>query len=305
MRGMRHPAGNPRLAYLLLTLTTLFWAGNAIVGRALHTAVAPVTFAFWRWVLATLFLLPFTWRHVRADLPTLRAHWSVVLVLAMFGVSCFTTLLYTAAQTTTATNIALIQTAMPALIVLLALLIFGERIAPRGALGVTLSMLGAAVIVLHGNPMRLAHRHVVPGDAWMLLAVFFYALYSVLLRKRPTVHPLSLLTAIFVLGALVLLPLYVWESAAHGTPHVSMRLAAGTLYVAVFPSILSFLFWNRGVEIIGANRAGLFICLVPVFASALAIVFLHEHLHAYHLIGLVLIVGGFILFNHPGRAMDT
>lgn len=305
MRDMRHPPGSSRLAFALLTLTTLFWAGNAIVGRALHTDVPPVTFAFWRWTLASMFLLPFTWRRVRADFTVMRGAWPIILLLAILGVSCFSTLLYTAAQTTTATNIALIQTAMPAFIVLLGLALFGERISARGALGVALSMLGAVVIVLHGDPMRLTHRHVVPGDAWMMLAVFFYALYSVLLRKRPTVHPLSLLTAIFVLGALVLLPLYAWQTAAHNIPRLSLRLAAGTLYVAVFPSILSFLFWNRGVEIIGASRAGLFISLVPVFASALAIVFLHEHLHAYHLIGLLLIVGGFILFNHPGRAVDT
>lgn len=302
---MRHLSASPRFAYLLLTLAALFWAGNAFVGRALHADVPPVTFAFWRWALASFFLLTFTWRQVRADLTVLRAAWPIVLILAILGVSGFATLLYIAAQTTTATNIALIQTAMPALIVLLGLVIFGERSTPHGVLGVTLSMLGAAVIVLHGNPMSLANRHVVPGDAWMLLAVLFYALYSVLLRKRPTVHPLSLLTAIIVVGTLVLLPLYVLESITQGTPHFSMSLAAGTLYVAIFPSILSFLFWNRGVEIIGASRAGLFICLVPVFASALAIAFLHESLHIYHLIGLALIVGGFILFNHPGRAMDT
>jgi len=303
MRAM--PTASPRLAYLLLTLTPLFWAGNAIVGRALHTEVPPVTFAFWRWTLAALFLLPFTWRRVRADWPSLRAAWPIVLTLAVFGVSCFNALLYTAAQTTTATNIALIQTAMPAFIVLLGLVLFGERISARGALGVTLSMLGAAVIVLHGDPMSLAHRQLVPGDAWMLLAVFCYALYSVLLRKRPAVHPLSLLAAIFVLGALVLLPLYLWEWSVRGAPHLSAGLAGGALYVAVFPSILAFLFWNKGVEIIGSSRAGLFICLVPVFASALAIVFLHESLHLFHLAGLLLIVGGFILFNHPGRAIDS
>ncbi|MEJ2398255.1 MAG: DMT family transporter [Gammaproteobacteria bacterium] len=305
MRNMRHLSGNSRLAYLLLTLATLFWAGNAFVGRALHTDVPPVTFAFWRWALASCFLLSFTWRRLRADLAVLLVAWPIVLLLAILGVSCFATLLYIAAQTTTATNIALIQTAMPALIVLFGLVLFGERSSPRGVLGVTLSMLGAAVIVLHGNPMSLAQRHVVPGDAWMLLAVFLYALYSVLLRKRPAVHPLSLLTAIIVVGTLVLLPLYVWEATTQGVPQLSATLAAGTLYVAVFPSILSFLFWNRGVEIIGASRAGLFICLVPVFASAMAIAFLHEHLHIYHLVGLALIVGGFILFNHPGRAMDT
>lgn len=301
----RSTPSQARLAYLLLALTTLFWAGNAIVGRALHASVPPVTFAFWRWALATLILLPFTWRHMRRDWKPLMRAWPIVLLLALLGISSFNTLLYTAAQTTTATNIALIQTAMPAAIVLLGLLLFGERVTGKAALGVALSIAGAGVIVLRGDPATFSRWQILPGDVWMLVAVVLYALYSVLLRKRPQVHPLSFVTATFIVGALALLPLYAWEWRVQGAPQLSMGLAAGTLYVAVFPSILAYLFWNRGVELIGSNRAGLFICLVPVYASGLAIVFLHEHLHTFHLLGLALIVGGFLLFNHPGRAIES
>ncbi|MEJ2060684.1 MAG: EamA family transporter [Gammaproteobacteria bacterium] len=297
--------GDHRIAYLLLTLTTLFWAGNAIIGRALHDSVHPVTLAFWRWALAALILLPFAWRHVMRDWRALIDAWAIMLVLSLFGIGCFNTMLYAAAQTTTATNIALIQTAMPATIVILGLLLFGDRVSKKGIFGVALSIAGAGVIVLRGSLETLATWHVVTGDVWMLVAVLCYALYSVLLRKRPVVHPLSFLVATFAIGALMLLPLYIWEQGRYGAPHLSGGLLAGTVYVAVFPSILAYLFWNRGVDLIGSNRAGLFICLVPVFASALAMVFLNEHLHAFHLVGLALIVVGFILFNHPGRAMDS
>lgn len=292
---------SPRMAYLLLALATLFWAGNAIVGRALHTSIPPVSFAFWRWVLASLFLLPFTWHRLRRDARALLAAWRIVLVLAFLGIACFNTLLYTAAQTTTATNIALIQTAMPAFIVVFALVLYGDRVTPRGVLGVVLSMLGAVVIVMRGDPFALTHWHILAGDMWMLLAVVLYALYSVLLRQRPAVHPLSLLQAIFIIGTVMLLPFYLRASTHHAALVWSPAVLSGVVYVAVFPSILAYLFWNRGVELIGASRAGLFICLVPVFAAVLAMIFLHERLHLYHVAGLVLIVSGFVFFHRQGE----
>jgi drug/metabolite transporter (DMT)-like permease len=288
-------------AYALLTFTTLCWGGNAVVGRALHTTIPPVTFAFWRWAVASLILLPFTWRHVRDDWQRIRASWPILLLLSILGISCFNTMLYQAAHTATATNIALIQTAMPAVIVLLSLLLFGERISPKSALGVALSIGGAVYVVVHGDLRALADMEIVPGDLWMLCAVILYAMYSVLLRKRPALHPLSLVTVTFVVGDLLLLPLYGWEWSRRGAPPLDAEVVSGILYVAVFPSILAYLGWNRGVQIIGPNRTGLFICLVPVFASGLAILFLDERLHLYHVVGLALILCGFLLFNVPRR----
>lgn len=303
----RHSAGgHAASAYALLTLTTLFWGGNAVVGRALHAMIPPVTFAFWRWALAALILLPFAWTHLRKDWPLIRASWRILLALSVFGISCFNTMLYQAAHTATATDIALIQTAMPAVIVLLSLLLLRERVSRRAGVGVALGIGGAVYVVVHGEFSALTHLRLVPGDLWMLAAVFLYAFYSVLLRWRPPIHPLSLVWSTFVLGDLLLLPLYLWEWSARGAPALNWQVAAGALYVALFPSVLSYLFWNRGVHVIGANRAGLFICLVPVFASALAIVFLGESLHTYHVVGLALILSGFLLVNRrqtasPGR----
>jgi drug/metabolite transporter (DMT)-like permease len=290
-----------RLAYLLLTLTALFWAGNAIVGRALHTSVHPVTLAFWRWTLAALFLLPFTWKHLRRDWHTLARHWSTMFVLSLLGISSFNTILYHAAHTTTATNIALIQTALPAMILLLGFLLFGERVSHLGLLGMTLTIGGAVVTVIHGDFAFLRNAQFVSGDIWMLLAVFLYALYSVLLRKAPRVHALSFLTATFVVGAAALLPLYLWEWHALGAPVLTTGLVAGALYVAVFPSIFAYLFWNHGVATVGAGTTGLFNCLIPVFAAVLALAFLGERLHAYHFVGLTLIVAGFALFSRSRR----
>jgi drug/metabolite transporter (DMT)-like permease len=288
-------------AYVLLTLTTLFWGGNAVVGRALYADIPPVTFAFWRWALASLLVLPFAWRHLRRDWRVILRAWRILLVLSVLGVSCFNTMLYQAARTSTATNIALVQTAMPAVIVLLGLVLFGERVTRRAAVGVALGIGGAVYVVARGDFRVLADMALVPGDLWMLAAVVLYALYSVLLRMRPAIHPLSLVSVTFVVGDAVLLPLYLWEWLVRGAPALGAGVVSGVVYVAVFPSILSYLFWNRGVELIGANRAGLLICLVPIFASALAIVFLGETLHRYHVIGLFLIMLGFLLVNEPYR----
>lgn len=290
-----------RLAYLLLTLTALFWAGNAIVGRALHTSVHPVTLAFWRWTLAALFLLPFTWKHLRRDWHALARRWPIMLVLSLLGISSFNTILYHAAHTTTATNIALIQTALPAMILLLGFMLFGERVSHLGLLGMTLTIGGAVVTVIHGDFAFLRNAQFVSGDIWMLVAVFLYALYSVLLRKAPRVHALSFLTATFVVGAAALLPLYIWEWQALGAPVLTTGVVAGALYVAVFPSIFAYLFWNHGVATVGAGTTGLFNCLIPVFAAVLALAFLGERLHAYHFVGLTLIVAGFALFSRSRR----
>lgn len=301
---MAHPRPTPpqaRLAYLLLTLTALFWAGNAIVGRALHTKVPPVTLAFWRWALAALLLLPFAWRPLRRDAPALARHWPIVLLLSLLGISSFNTMLYHAAHTTTATNIALIQTVLPAVILVLGALLFGERVSRLGALGMTLALSGAAVTVTHGDPEVLRRMQFVSGDVWMLAAVLLYGLYSVLLRKAPRVHPLSLLTATFIVGAAALLPLYAWEWSVRGAPRLDEPVLAGFLYVAVFPSIFAYLFWNHGVATVGASTTGLFNCLIPVFAAALAFVFLGERLYAYHFAGLALIVTGFVLFSRARR----
>lgn len=302
MADNNRTAARAHLAYLLLTLTALFWAGNAIVGRALHTSVQPVTLAFWRWALAALFLLPFTWKHLRRDWHTLARHWRVMLGLSLLGISSFNTILYHAAHTTTATNIALIQTALPAMILLLGFLLFGQRVSRLGLLGMGLTIGGAVITVIHGDFAFLRAAQFVSGDLWMLAAVFLYALYSVLLRKAPRVHALSFLTATFIVGAAALLPLYVWEWHAFGAPAVTPGLIAGALYVAVFPSIFAYLFWNHGVATVGAGTTGLFNCLIPVFAAVLAFAFLGERLHAYHVVGLALIVTGFVLFSRSRRA---
>lgn len=290
-----------RWAYLLLILPPLFWAGNTVLARGVADLIPPVAMSFYRWAIALTILLPLTWRQIRKDWSNICRSWKIILLISLLGISSFNTLLYTAAHTTTALNIALMQSVMPAVIVLLSFALFAERVSRLQLFAVLLCMLGAGFIVLHGDWQRLRELSFVSGDLIMLLAICLYALYSVLLRKRPEIHPLSFLTATFAVGAISLLPLYFWE-IAHSPPlQLSQTVILSLLYVGICPSIFAYLCWNRGIEQIGANRAGLYINLIPLFASFMAVLFLDETFQDYHLHGMLFIFAGLILFNWPRR----
>ncbi len=287
--------------YLLLVLPPLFWAGNSVLARGVAQLIPPVSMSFWRWLIALVILLPFTWKQTLKDWPAIKADWKIILTLGFLGIASFNTLLYTAAHSTTAINIALTQSVMPVVIVLISFQLFHDRITRFQLFAIVLCMLGAGYIVIRGNWQRLIHLEFVTGDLLMLLAVCLYALYSVLLRKRPKVHPLSFLTTTFAVGVILLLPLYCWERQITPTLELTQPVIFSLLYVAVCPSILAYLCWNRGIHEIGANRAGLYINLIPMFASLLAVLFLGERFQSFHLVGILLISSGLLLFNLPVR----
>lgn len=289
--------GSRALPFLILAVAPLCWAGNIVLARGVIDLIAPASLAFWRWTIAFLFLLPFTWRYAAADWNTVLQHWKIVLFLSLTGVTTFNTLLYTAVHTTTAINGALIQTAMPAVIIVISLIAFKETVGKRQLCGVALCVFGAGLVVVRGDFTSFLQLAFAKGDILMMVAVVIYALYSVFLRWRPRIHPMSFLLYTFGIGALGLLPLYLWEAAAGPSMVFNGYIAASIVYVAVFPSIVAYLCWNYGVAVVGANRAGLFINLIPVFASLLAIFWLGESLKIYHVAGMVFIVSGMVLFN--------
>ena len=288
------PSINP---YLLLLLPPLFWGGNIVVARGVTGVVPPITLSFWRWCLAFLILLPLTWRHTRQDWQTAVANWRILTLLGFLGVTCFNTLLYLAVQTTTAINGSLMQTAMPAAVIVISWLLFGEKISLRQGIGVAVAISGAFFVVLRGQISTLLQLSFVQGDLLILLAVSLYALYSVLLRKRPLLHPLSFLTFTFGAGVALLFPIYLWSLSTGARAAMSAPAYLAILYVAIFPSILAYICWNSGIAQVGANRAGLFVNLVPVFAAIFSIIFLGEQLQPFHFVGLLLIFSGLFLFN--------
>ena len=278
-----------RAPYLLLVLTIVFWAGNFTLGRAIHQDVPPIGLAFWRWTGGFLVMIAFSWTHLRRDWPAIVAHWRYMLLLSAIGVAAFNTLVYIGLHTTTAVNASLLQSTMPLVIILWSFMLFGERPLIRQIAGIVVSMLGVVVIVGQGSPAALLALSVNPGDALVLIAIVSYAAYSALLRRRPPIHPLSFVAVTFALGALILLPLYGWETASGNPVMINWTTVLSIAYVAIFPSCLSYLFFNRGVELIGANRAGQFLHLMPVFGSLSAVALLGESFRVYHAAGILMI----------------
>ena len=284
-------------AYLLLTFTVFFWSGNVIIARLLHSDISAIALNTGRWWLATLFLLPFAWHFLKKDFSVILKHLGFLSLISFMGISLFNTLLYQAAQTTTSNNIAMIHTTMPAMIVLLAAIVLKENIRLRALAGVAISISGAMLVVARGELNVLLSWGFAAGDLWMLIANLVYAIYSIMLKKRPEIHPMSFLGASFVIGSILLIPLFIWDLSNNPFPEMTPLLAGGFLYIAIFPSIVSYLFWNRGVALIGASLAGFFICLIPVFTAILSAIVLKEALSWYHLVGMVFILTGFILFQ--------
>lgn len=292
--------------YLLLALATLFWAGNFVLARGMHEAIPPMAMAFWRWTLAAALLLPFGWRRVRAQWALVRRDLPVLLALGLLGVAGFNTLVYTALATTTATTAVLLNSSMPAVIMALAWAALGERVSPLQALGLAVSFAGVVAIVARGDLAGLRAFSVTPGDLWVLGAVLAWSAYTVLLRWRPPgLDPVAFLTVIVPVGCAALLPLYLAERAAGAVVQPSAPVFLSLAYFALFPSLVSYLCWNRAVAMVGPSRAGLFIHLMPVFGTALAVAFLGERPQLFHGTGIALVLGGIWLTTrgHPARAL--
>ena len=282
-------------AYLLLSFTAFAWASNTILGRFVAGHVPPVQLAWLRWWIAFAIVLPFAWPHLKRDLPALRAKPGVVLALSFLGITCYNTLAYYGLQYTDAVNALLIQSTAPLLIAIWTFVLYRDRLTGPQAAGIVVSGAGVAVIVARGDWRTLAALEANPGDLLFLLALVLYAAYSAVLRLRPAVHWLTLLAATFGIGAALLTPAMLWEVSTGFVLTLDTTTLLALAYVSTVPSILAYICFNRGIELVGANRAGPFFHLIPVFGSVLAIVVLGESFRWYHGLGYALVVGGIVV----------
>jgi Permeases of the drug/metabolite transporter (DMT) superfamily len=289
------------LPYLLLVLPPLCWAGNFVVGRAVHGAIPPAALTFWRWMVAAAILLPVTGITLWKQRALLRPRLGWLGLLAFSGVLLFQYAVYVGLRTTPAITGTLIIAVIPVVIPLFAFGLDGTRVDRRQALGIALSLTGVCVIILKGDPATLKHFHESSGEIWLLAAVVAWALYSVLVRRRPPeLAPPALLLAIVCLGLVMTLPLYGWELATTGGFELTWQAVLAIGYVGAFASVIAFLCWNEGVSRLGPARAGLFIHLMPIFTAILAVLFLGERLHLYHAVGVALVLAG-IALSSSGR----
>ena len=281
-------------AWTLLILSNLFWAGNIVLGRGVAGLVPPIALAYWRWTGAFLVAIGFAWPYLKRDAPILLRHWRMMLLLSATGIATYNTMSYIGLTSTTALNVLLLQSAGPLIIILWAFALFGERPSRWQTLGVLVSLVGVAIIAAHGSIETLLHLSLNRGDVWILVAMVIYGVYAAVFRVRPAAHPLSFLVATMGLGSMMILPFYLWETAQGGRILGGLPSWLAMAYIAVFPSFIAYLFFNRGIELIGAARAGQSWHLMPVFGSILAVVFLGETFHVYHAIGIALIAAGIV-----------
>jgi len=296
------PSGNwiANQPYLLLSITALCWAGNAIVGRLAAGHIPPVTLSFLRWSLAFLIILPFAWKHLARDWHAIRGRLGTMVVLSVTGIGAFNTMQYWALEHTQALNTLLLQSAAPLFVAIWSLLLLGVRLTLAQAGGLAVSLVGVLVILLQGDLTTLKNIEFNIGDIIFIAALVIFGLYSTLSFKRPQIHGLSFVGFTFGCGAAALIPLLIWELATRPVLQFNAANLLTLFYVSVFPSTLAYLCFNRGVHLIGANRAAAFFHVVPVFGAAMAIVFLGEQPRLFHVTGFALVLAGvFVASRKP------
>ncbi|MER8914650.1 DMT family transporter [Mesorhizobium sp. M0761] len=294
-----------RRAYLFLLLTTLLWGGNSVAGKLAVDHVSPMTLVFLRWVLAVAILLPIGWRTIREDWPVVRKHWFVLAALGASGFTLFNTIFYTALNYTTAINVSIEQAAMPVLIIIANFFFFRLRVSWAQIAGVVLTIFGVILTACHGDPRRLLTLELNFGDAIMLVAVVLYSGYSVGLRLKPVMRWQSLMLSLAIAALITSLPFFLWEVAAEKVivPDISGWVVI--VYTAIGASVISQITYIRGNELIGANRAGLFINLVPIFGTLLSVLIVGETFQLYQALALALVLGGISLAEYSGRKMSS
>jgi drug/metabolite transporter (DMT)-like permease len=302
---MKNPAPSPlhwlnNQPYLLLSLTALFWAGNIVLARHVGDHVPPITLTTIRWFGVFLILLPFAWPHLRRDWPALRAHLPLMLFLSAIGFAFNNAISYWAMQYTEALNALLIQSSGPLFVALWSLILFGVRLTSAQLAGIAISLIGVLTIILRGDFRALASIAFNKGDVMFAASLVSFALYSALIPRRPVTHQLSLISFTTLCGALMLLPFSVWEYSTGAVLKFDFLTLATLGYMLIFPSTLAYLFFNRGLALIGPNRAAPFFHLVPVFGSAMAILLLGEQPRLFHLVGYALVLAGVVIAARRG-----
>ncbi|MFZ5693613.1 MAG: DMT family transporter [Pseudomonadota bacterium] len=284
-----------RQAYLLVCLTYLMWSLNIVLGRHIAGSIPPVTLSALRWGIGALILLPFAWQYLRRDWPAIRSHIPILCLLGLTGTTGYSIPSYWGLQYTLAINGLLIQCTMPMVIGLMSYLLVGDRLGKWQVAGLVTSFIGVVVILTRGDPDVLHSISFNRGDLWFLLAILIFALYSPLLRKRPAMHPLSFLAVTAIAGTVLVLPLAAWELSQTAMPAFDAHRTAVVLYMAIFPSLLAYLCYNRGVQLLGPNPVAALYPLIVVFGSVQAMLFLGEVPQWFHFVGTVFIVGGVLL----------
>ena len=286
-------------AYFYLFFATLFWAGNFTIGKFAFTEnIPPYSLAFFRWILVWLILIPFTFREISKKKNEIKDNLSLFFILGLTSVGVFSSFTYNALNHTQVINASLFNTAIPVTIILVCFLLKIEKTNIFQISGLIVSVLGILAIITRLDLNILLTLNFNKGDIYMLVAIISWGIYSALLkRKKFSISLLSLIEVICTFGLLILFPAFLFELAQEKTIEVNSNFFYILFFIALFPSIGSYYCWAGAVSIIGANRAGIFLSLIPLFSTIMAIFFYNEQFQFFHLIGAILIIFGLFLSN--------
>ena len=292
MQSSPHPLAHP---YVLLTITALVWGGNAVAGKLAVGHVSPFLLTHLRWMFACAVLLPFGLPHLRREWLEIRANLPFLVTLGIIGFAIFNNLMYLALNYTSAINVSIEQASMPLIVFALNYVLFRTRVTAYQVIGFIITLLGVLLTATRGDLLSIANQNLNVGDVIMLGAIMVYGIYSVFLKNKPQIHLLSLMSVLAIAAYIGTIPFAAYEYSSGSLIWPDFQGWGVVIYAALFPSLVSQLFWVMGLEKIGSNRGGLFINLVPIFGALLAIVILGEKFQLYHALGLTFVLGGIAL----------
>ncbi|MEA3363490.1 MAG: DMT family transporter [Thermodesulfobacteriota bacterium] len=288
--------------YLFAIGATAIWSGNFIIARGLSESISPISLAFWRWVVAVVVFLPFAIKPLIAEWEILKRNLPYLSITALLGVTTFNTLIYLAGQTTTAINLSLISITFPIFIIILSRFFYGEAITVNKGIGILLVAAGVILLITEGAPSILLNLTFAIGDVWMLMAAIIFAIYSLLLKRRPeklSIWTLQLST--FILGLIFLLPFYIWDSATVSPLEFDTKTVFAIFYVGIFASLSAFVLWNKAIVAVGPTKAGMVYYTLPLFSGTLAYLFLKEDIGMLHFYCALLIISGILTANYESN----
>jgi len=292
------------LAYVLLVLATLFWSGNFIVGKfATLFQIPPLTLNVFRWISVWLILIPFTYKEIYINLSDIKKNWLVISFMGVITISTFNSVVYFALNYTQVINAVLVLAAIPAATIVLSSIMNIEKTNIFQLFGLFLSILGIAVIISNGDVQKIISLNFNKGDLWMLVCVITWALYSTLLKKNKfKFSQFTLIQLMVSVGILFLIPQFFYEKSIGLEINFNKAFFLILFYVVMFPAIAAYYCWQKGIEIIGPNRASMFIQLMPLFSAIMAIIIFNEKFELHHFAGAIFILTGIYLSNRKTNA---
>lgn len=298
---MKNPLHRRQLisGYLFAMGATGIWSVNFIIARGLNESISPISLAFWRWIVAVIVFLPFALKPLIAEWDILKKHIPYLSVTSLLGITIFNTLIYFAGHTTTAINLSLISITFPIFIVFLSRFFFGELITVNKGIGILLVSIGVVLLLTKGSLASLLSITFAIGDVWMLMAAMIFAIYSILLKRKPEqLNIWAFQLSTFILGLIFLFPFFVWDYVTVPPEAFEIKTVLAILYVGIFASLSAFVLWNKAIVTVGPSKAGMIYYTLPLFSGFIAYFFLNEAISMIHFYSAVLIVSGILTANY-------